>query len=374
MHCKNCLAPLNNSDTYCKVCGKPVEKSTAYPSNEEIIKSYNEQTPTSIFPEVKTVGEQPKVVPTQSLEQTNVFKPVMDQQPVKVPVNREGNMAPQAPVQPNRVQPSPTPVQTTTPVQPNRPVAPTPVKPAEPVMPTPVATPVAPVSMQPTAVRPEPQPIVNEKQGVSKKIFALGIVIAIVATALIAILICIPIISNKVASAKKEVSEAPVTTKTITEERTLFSGYSFLIPEGYTYKISGTQLIVEKTATKEAMSLQVYTDTYANLKTNLTTLKTNLTSAKWTVGKMYMDQAVKNRVYLTVEATSNSKKVMIAYTKANAKQVFGIVYLNPSATTYPTTTIETFNEIVDSAREVASSPTTNITTHTTKKIFFATKK
>ena len=44
-----------------------------------------------------------------------------------------------------------------------------------------------------------------------------------------------------------------------------------------------------------------------------------------------MDQNIKNRVYLTVEATFNKQKLMIAYTKANANQIFGIVYLKPGA-------------------------------------------
>lgn len=331
MHCKNCLAPLNNGDTYCKVCGKPVDQNTNYPSNEDIIKNYNEES-SSIFPQAEqptvqsTVESQPREIkPVQTLEQTNVMKPVVPE--VEVPtVNIE-------PVSP-----------TVQPFTPNTEVAPT--------------------------MRPEPLPIVNKKEGISKKVFALGILISVVATALIAILICIPIISNKVNAVKKENEASALTPVTVKENRILFSNYSFKIPEGYSYQISGTQLIVEKMDTKESMSLQVGTETYANLKTNLTTLKTNLTAAKWTVGKMYMDQNIKNRVYLTVEATFNKQKLMIAYTKANANQIFGIVYLKPNAVEYPTDTIETFNDIVESAEENTTKTTTNITTFTTNKIIF----
>lgn len=335
MHCKNCLAPLNNGDTYCKVCGKPVEQNTSYPSNEDIIKNYNVEENNSIFPEVAQPSMQPtmpsqpvrEIKPVQTLEQTNVMRPVMPEEVNEVPVvNVE-------PVNP-----------TVEPFTPNTEVAPT--------------------------LRPEPLPIVNEKEGISKKVFALGILISVAATALIAVLICIPIISNKVNAVKKENEASALTPVTVKENRVLFSNYSFKIPEEYSYKISGSQLIVEKIDTKEAMSLQVGTETYANLKTNLTTLKTNLTAAKWTIGKMYMDQNIKNRVYLTVEATLNKQKLMIAYTKANANQIFGIVYLKPNATEYPTDTIETFNDIIDSAEEITTKTTTNITTFTTNKIIF----
>jgi uncharacterized Zn finger protein (UPF0148 family) len=344
MNCKNCLAPLSNGDTYCKVCGKPVETNSTLPSNEEIIKNYNQPTQTSVPNEERLVGTQRPTI-SQPLEQTNVFKPITEEvRTQSVPTSQ------QRPV----VQPS---VSSVTPVTPSAEA--TSVGSSKPVP-----------SVSPIPVRPEPAPIVNK--GISKKVFAIGIIIAVIATALIVGLICIPIISSKVEIAKKEVEETTVTPQTITEERVLFGGYSFLIPDEYSYKVSGSQLIVEKTDTKEAMSIQVATDTYANLKANLTTLKTNLTTAKWTVGKIYMDQAVKNRVYLTVEATTNNKKVMIAYTKANATQVFGIVYLNPTSTDYPTETIETFNEIIDSAKENTTAPTTTITTYTTNKIFFAT--
>lgn len=340
MQCKNCLAPLSNGDTYCKVCGMPVEKNNAYPSNEEIIKSYNEevtvteQQPVFINPTPVENTVQREAMPSQSLEQTNMFKPVVEETKVE-----QNPVSFKSPVM--------DPVSFETPVAPQMPTQVTP------------------------ELRPMPAPIVNESNGISKKVFAIGIVIAVVATALIAILISIPIISSKVEKAKEENASPEVQTTTVTENRALFSGYSFLIPEGYTYKISGTQLIVEKTETKEAMSLQVGTETYANLKTNITTLKTNLTTAKWTVGKIYMDQNVKNRVYLTVEATINKQKLMLAYTKANATQVFGIVYLNPSSKEYPTATIETFNEIVNSAKEVKQNPTTTITNFTKNKVFFA---
>lgn len=366
MHCKNCLAPLSNGDTYCKVCGKPVEKSTAYPSNEEIIKSYNEQNQTSVFSGVKSVVEQPK--PVQSLEQTNVMTPIKEDAMMKMPTTQQvssvgGASAPSSIARP--VAPTSSTVQVE-----SQPVVQVPSQVVSPVE-QPVVSPAAPVA--PAApVRPEPLPIVNEKEGISKKIFALGIIISVVATALIACLICIPIISNKVNATKKEVTDFEPVIKTVVEERVLFSGYSFIIPEGYSYKISGTQLIVEKIDTKEAMSVQVSTNTLANLKANLTALKTNLTTAKWTVGKMYTDTSIKNRAYLTVEAASNNKKVMIGYTKANAKQVFGIVYLNPNNVNYPTTTVDVFNDIIDSAKETAVVPTTNIATHTTKKVFFAT--
>lgn len=366
MYCKNCLAPLSNGDTYCKVCGKPVEKNVAYPSNEEIIKAYNEPNQTSVFPGTKNVMVQPQPTPVQKLEQTNIMAPLKDEIMVASPSAPQMSSM-QAPLESgvtNRPVTPTTNVQQTQPVTAVMPQAATSVQQVvTKVTPTAPTAPVAPV-------RPEPEPIVNEKGGVSKKIFALGIIISIVATALIACLICIPIISNKVNAAKNEnVKDEPL-IKTVVEERVLFSGYSFIIPEGYTHKISGTQLIVEKTDTKEAMAVQVANDTLANIKVNLTTLKTNLTTAKWLIGKIYTDSAIKNRAYLTVEATSNNKKVMIGYTKANAKQVFGIVYLNPNDVNYPTTTIETFNDIIDSAKEVPALPTTNITTHTAKKVFF----
>lgn len=343
MYCKNCLAPLNSGDTYCKVCGKPVEQDTSYPSNEEIIKNYNEPESNSIFPAMpqpepvvsipvvepvveKEVARE-EIKPVQTLEQTNVLRPIMPEEVTEVPV------------------------MSTTPV-------------------SPVVEPFTPNVEVAPEVRPEPLPIVAEKEGISKKVFIIGIIIAVVATSLIAVLISIPVISSKVEAEKKKNESETLTPVTVKENRVLLSNYSFEIPEGFSYKINGSQLIVEKTATKEAMSLQIGTETYANLKTNLTTLKTSLTSAKWAVGKMYMDQNIKNRVYLTVEATVNKQKVMIAYTSANAKQVFGIVYLNPSATTYPTDTIETFNDIVSSAEEVKNVTTTNIANYTKNNLFF----
>lgn len=351
MYCKNCLAPLNNGDTYCKVCGKPVVQDTSYPSNEEIIKNYNEETNNQVFPAMpqpepvvttpavepvavnpvveQVAMEQPKeeIRPVQTLEQTNILRPIMPEEKTEVPVMNE------------------TPI-------------------------NPVVEPFTPnMEVKMPEVRPEPLPIVAEKEGISKKIFALGIIIAVVATALIAILISIPVISSKVEAEKKKNEAATLTPVTITKNRVLFSNYTFEIPEGYTYKIVGSQLIIEKTATKEAMALQIGTETYANLKSNLTKLKTNLTTAKWAIGKME-NQNVKNRVYLKVEATVNKQKVMIAYTQANAKQVFGIVYLNPSVTTYPVDTIETFNDIVDSVEEVKNVTTTNITNHTKNALFF----
>lgn len=84
MYCKNCLAPLSEADTYCKVCGKPVEKSTTYPSNEDIIASYQTEESAPIFPEVKEVVTEPVTTQTQSIEQTNVLKPVMMEEKVKV--------------------------------------------------------------------------------------------------------------------------------------------------------------------------------------------------------------------------------------------------------------------------------------------------
>lgn len=344
MYCKNCLAPLGNGDTYCKVCGKPVEQNTSYPSNEEIIKNYNVQESNAIFPEMPQPEpqvapspevkaqpvEQPREIkPVQTLEQTNVMRPITAEEVNDVPVMNTTPVAPVIePFTPNTEVPAPAPV------------------------------------------RPEPLPIVNEKEGISKKVFIIGIIIAVVATALIAALISIPVISSKVDAAKKENEGSSLTPVTVKENRVLLSNYSFEIPEGFSYKVSGSQLIVENIATKEAMSLQIGTETYANLKTNLTTLKTNLTTAKWTIGKMYMDQNIKNRVYLTVEATVNKQKVMIAYTKANATQVFGIVYLNPTITEYPTDTIETFNDIVDSAEEITTKTTTTITNFTKNKLFF----
>lgn len=330
MYCKNCLAPLSEADTYCKVCGKPVEKSTTYPSNEDIIASYQTEESAPIFPEVKEVVTEPVTTQTQSIEQTNVLKPVMmEEKSESMPTNPVDQV----------------------------------VAPATPFVPN-MEVPLPPVS------RPEPLPIVSEKKGIEKKFFALGIVIAVIATALIAALICIPIVSSKVEKAKKEVLETPLVPTVVKENRVLFSGYSFLIPEGYRYKINGKELIVEKIDTKEAMSLQVGTETYANLKANLTVLKTNLTKAKWGVGKLYMDQAIKNRIYLTVEASVNQQKLMIAYTKANAKQVFAIVYLNPTSKEYPKETMETFHEIVDSGAEIMNSPTTKITNFTKNNLFF----
>ena len=343
MYCKNCLAPLSNGDTYCKVCGKPVEQNTSYPTNEEIIKNYNVEESASIFPTIEqsepvfqTQKIEPAkeednntVKPVQTLEQTNVIKPVINE-----PVNVQSVIS-QSPI-------------------------PTQVEPFTPNIEVPA----------PKQVRPEPLHIVNEKEGVSKKVFTLGIIIAVIATALIAVLISIPVISSKVENEKNKNKEQVLTPVTVTENRVILSNYSFKIPEGFTYKVNGSQLIVEKTATKEAMSLQIGTETYANLKSNLTLLKTNLTSAKWSVGKITMDQNIKNRVYLQVEAAVNNQKVMIAYTKANATQVFAIVYLNPTNKEYPTSTVETFNDIINSAEEMKNVPATNIANFTKNKLIF----
>jgi uncharacterized Zn finger protein (UPF0148 family) len=304
MNCKNCLAPLSKDDTYCKVCGTPVEQpKTNYPSNEDIIAAYNqpeEPKTQTIFPSQETIEQMSEIKPVQTLEETA--------QNLKEEVNE---------------------------------------------------------------VRPEPQTIINKSEGISKKIFALGIVIAVVATALITSLIFIPITSGKVEDAKKEV-ESETITKIVTENRVLLSGYSFEIPEGYSYKINGSQLLIQKDDTLQAMSLQVGNATYTALKADLTTLKTNLTTAKWTVGKISLDQTINNRVYLTVQATVNKQKVMIAYTKANATQTFGIIYLDPNTTEYPEETIKDFNDIIESAEEVTNTYKSTIATFTQNKLFFTT--
>lgn len=351
MQCKNCLAPLSNGDTYCKVCGKPVETTQAnqtLPSNEEVIAAYQEESVPTNF-----IGGQVPVEPVQPT----------------IPVEQRENLY----IQPERKM---TPVQTLEQTNVMRPIEPgtTTYIPKS----TSSVSPVEPVQIDlgqtPPPVHPAPAPIINETGKVDKKVFILGIVITLVATALIAILISIPVISSKVEKAKKESESNTTVPKTIVENRVFFNGYTFLIPEGFTYKIVGQEFIVEKLDTKEAMSLQIATDTYANLKEHLTTLKTNLTTAKWAVGKIYMDQNIKNRVYLFVEAKANNKNVMITYTKANDKQVFATVYLNPTVTDYPTETVETFNEIIDSAEAVKVATTTNIGTYTKNKIVFPTLK
>ena len=69
MHCKNCFAPLSEEDAYCKVCGKTVEKeeTSAYPSNEEIIASYKEETE-PLIPSEQAIQEMSEIKPVQTLE------------------------------------------------------------------------------------------------------------------------------------------------------------------------------------------------------------------------------------------------------------------------------------------------------------------
>lgn len=330
MYCKNCMAPLSSEDTFCKVCGKPVEEEKKEEIKEEVKEPtyirpieevepiieqkanyavptepimMNEQAQSPVMePVAPSVNETPAIEPVQILEQTNTFKPVIDED-----------------------------------VQ---------------------------------SVRMEPAPIINKQEGVSKKVFLLGIGVSVVAAFLIALLIFIPITSSKVNKVKKD-AEKNVVTKTVTENRIVSAGYSFKLPEGYSFKTAGNYLIIENDTTKEAMALQVYNETYANLKANLTVLKTSLTNAKWIVGKMYMDQNVKNKLYLEVEATLNNQKVLIAYTQASSTQSFGIVYLNPNdATSFPINSVQTFNEIVESASPVKQANDSKVVAFTKNAIFF----
>lgn len=342
MHCKNCLAPLNAEDTYCKVCGTPIERKENYPSNEEIIQAYNNEN--MRLSANKSVGEK-RPVSTENM--TSSFRPVERREEV----TRVATPTSEEPV-----------YSTSTPTSlPQH----EPILVAEPKGLTIPSREEMEVPESPVQERKEKK----EEKGIGKKSFALGIVISIIVTALITVLICIPLVSR--ADKKEEVPTKPKDeTKIVTENRVLFSGYSFIIPEGYSHKISGTQLIVEKKDTKEAMSLQIGTGTYANMKANLTSLKKNLTDSKWEVGKLYVDQAIDQRNYLTVEATVNKQKVLIAYTTADDTQVFGIIYLNPKATTYPNETVESFNEIIDSALKVNNPVNTNIADFTKNKIMF----
>lgn len=338
MHCKNCLAPLSTEDTYCKVCGTPVAKSGQYPSNEEIIKAYNTEMglpPIEQEMEEKQDSFQTQVSKSLHLEERgeNAYS--------QIPKREEQNTVASSMPQHEPILTAPTP---------NR------------------SVPKLEVTKE--EVRPlEEENILSYPLGLSKKTFVLGIVIAIVITACITTLICIPVLSKTRANNELSVGTNQE-TKTVTENRILFSGYSFIIPEGYSYKLSGTQLVVEKTDTKEAMSLQVGAGTYDNMKASLNPLKTNLTNAKWTVGKLYVDQTIKGRNYLTVEATVSNQKIMLAYTTADETQIFGIVYLKPNATDYPSNTIEVFTDIIDSALKVENTVTTNILDFTKNKLLF----
>ncbi len=322
MHCKNCLAPLSTEDTYCKICGTPVLEKGNYPSNDEIIKAYNKE---SLQPERKQDIVQPAI--------PSVPSPLEKERREEVP---------------------------------NIPSPSAPLPQHEPILTMPVSD-----LRKPEQQETIPNEIVEKKTslGISKKNFVLSLCIAIIASVFITILICIPLLSKE-EKKTEEKGDKKLETQTVIENRVLFSNYSFMIPDGYHYKINGTQLIVEKKDTKEAMALQVGPGTYANLKSNLNPLKTSLTNAKWTVGKLYVDQIVKGRNYLTVEANLNTQKLMIAYTTADETQIFGIVYLNPSATTYPSETIEVFADIIDSALKANNPVTTRIADFTKNKLIF----
>ena len=312
MHCKNCFAPLSEEDAYCKVCGKTVEKeeTSAYPSNEEIIASYKEESE-PLIPSEQAIQEMSEIKPVQTLEPEIVeVETKVDPFVVNVEEKKEEKEE-----------------------------------------------------------RPSPLPIVNKTEGINKKIFILGILIAVIASALITALVFIPITSKKVEQAKKDV-EKEIVTKTEKENRVLLSGYSFKIPEGYSYKLNGTQLLVQNDSTNAAISIQVGNVAYTTIKGDLTKLKTNLTQAKWTVGKLE-SMTIENRVYLTVQATVNKKNVMIAYTQAKENQTLAIVYLDPTQTTYPTEKIlKEFNQIVSSLEPVTNTFTSTINTYTTNKLFF----
>lgn len=315
MHCKNCFAPLTEEDAYCKVCGKPVEKEekSSYPSNEEIIASYKEESE-PLIPSEDTIKEISEIKPVQTLEP----KPVEIEQTPSDPfvVNMEEK------------------------------------------------------EEKKEEVRQAPAPIIN-KEGISKKVFIVGIIIAIVATALIVALICIPITSSKVEQAKKD-KEKEIVTKTEKENRVLLSGYSFKIPEGYSYKLSGSQLLIQNDSTNAAVSIQVGDISYQTLKSDLTKLKTNLTQAKWTVGKLE-SLTIENRVYLTVQAAANKKNVMIAYTGAKENQTLAVVYIDPTKTTYPDEKIlKEFNPIISSLEVVNNTFTSQVGSYATNKMFFQT--
>ena len=342
MHCKNCLAPLNVDDTYCKVCGTPIDRKENYPSNEEIIKAYNNEN-----------GR----IPAQ--------EQMAERQPVSVD-SMAPNFRPLKREEEN--------VQTSTPTIEESPYSPSVASSLPQHEPILVAEPKSlAIPKREEIMEEESLPKMDtkkEEKGISRKTLLFGILLSMVITALITVLVCIPIFSK--VDKKQETTDNPkVDIKTVTENRILFSGYSFVIPEGYSYKINGTQLIVEKKDTKEAMSLQLGQGTYANMKANLTSVKKNLTDAKWTVGKLYVDQTIDERNYLTVEATVNKQKVMIAYTTADDTQVFGMIYLNPTAPDYPSDTVESFSKIIDSALKVNHSVNTNIADFTKNKIMFA---
>lgn len=318
MHCENCFAPLTEEDTYCKVCGKTVEKKeeNAYPSNEEIIASYKEE-PETLIPSEEAIQEMSEIKPVQTLEPEKVEIKETPNDPFVVNVDQLDQTIEQPAIE----------------------------------------------------MRPSPAPIVNKNDGISKKVFILGILISIVATALIVALIFIPITSNKVSQAKKDV-ESKVVTKTVKENRVLLSGYSFKIPEGYSYKINGAQLLIQNDSTNVSASLQVGNVDFASIKGDLTKLKTNLTAAKWVVGKLE-GQTIENTIYETVQATVNKQNVMIAYTQAGEKTSLAIVYVDPTSTTYPTIdTLKEFNPIISSLEVVENTFTSNIATFTTNKLFF----
>lgn len=336
MHCKHCLAPLSAEDTYCKVCGNPVERKENYPSNEEIIRAYNNE---NMHPKMERERFENREEKRNTISSSTNVETRKEEY---IQAMRKEQELLQSPASMPQHEPILTPPEPTTPRKIEEPIA-----------------------------RPSIEDEMEERtnQRFTKKAFALGILIAMIATALITTLICIPVLS-KTETTLEPSSEQKNETKTVIENRVLFSGYSFLIPEGYSYKLNGTQFIVEKIDTKEAMSLQVGTGTYDNLKTNLNPLKTSLTNAKWVVGKLYVDQVVKGRNYLTVEANFNTQKVMLAYTTADETQIFGMVYLNPTATTYPSETIEVFADIIDSALKVNNPMTTTIADFTKNKLIF----
>lgn len=322
MNCKNCFAPLSEEDTYCKVCGKTVEKEEKkeYPSNEEVIASYRQESE-SLFPSEEELKEMSEIQPVQTLEpeQVEVKETVNDPFVVTMEEEKEPSQE--------------------------------------------IKTEVT------NEVRPEPLPIINNNVGISKKVFILGILGSIIVTALIVALVFIPITSKKVEQARKdEVSK--IVTKTEKENRVLLSGYSFKIPEGYSYKINGTQLLVQNDTTNVAISIQVGNVAFSSIKGDLEKLKTNLTQAKWVVGKLE-GKTIDNRSYMTAQATFNKKNVMITYTPAKETQTLAIVYLDPRNAAYPDEKIiKEFNPIISSVEEVTNTFTSTVGTYATNKLFF----
>lgn len=320
MNCRKCLTPLNPNDEVCKVCGEPVVK----PKEE------------SVIGDELTLADEEMRVPTESVPEM-----LMEEEPVE---EKKVEVVP--------------------------PVVETPVKDE---YTTSVISPMtAPLPYEQLGIT-EDKKIAEPKN--NKGLIAIIIVITVFVTLAITALIAAPIISKKIDNAKAGNTTTDTTKDKTTSETTnykvSFAGYSFTLPEDYTYEINDKNLIISNSANTKMVSIEVANAQYTALKEIKSTIKTNLAAAGWTLENLE-EKTVKNRSYITIESAVNNKKVLVAYTKASATQVLGLVYLNTTTDDYPTTVIEEFNTIIDSVKATTNSATTitTIKPYVANRIFF----